>query len=113
MAAVKIKGQIWIENRKGHLIGPGRKALIEAIRDHGSIKLAAQEMNMSYRHAWEMVNEMNRNAAKPIVKKNIGGTNGGGSYVTKEGEKLLVIYDKLNKAFEQFKLEMNKIYGKE
>ena len=113
MASVKIKGHIWIESHKGHLIGPGRKALIEAIRDNGSIKLAAQIMNMSYRHAWEMVNEMNKNAAKPIVKKNIGGSNGGGSYITKEGEKLIADYEKLNKAFVQFKLEMNKVYKKE
>jgi molybdate transport system regulatory protein len=108
MSTLKIKGHIWIENSKGHLIGPGRKELLEAIRDNGSIKLAARAMKMSYRHAWEIINELNRISIKPIVIKNTGGKNGGGAVVTKEGENLIATYEKLNKEFENFKLQINK-----
>ncbi len=102
MLKLKIKGHIWIENSKGHLIGPGRKKLLEAVHDCGSIKLAAKKMEMSYRHAWEMINDMNKNSAKPIVIKNPGGLNGGGSSITKEGKKLISDYIKISKEFEKF-----------
>ncbi|MEP7196131.1 MAG: molybdenum transporter [Saprospiraceae bacterium] len=105
---IKIRGHIWIENANGHLIGPGRKALLESIRNNGSIKLAAKELKMSYRHAWEMINEMNKTAPRPIVSKIVGGQNGGGTTINKDGEKLIDAFNKLQKAFEKFKKDMNK-----
>lgn len=108
MSALKIKGHIWIENKKGHLIGPGRKELLEAIRDNGSIKLAAKSMRMSYRHAWEMINQLNHVSAKPMVIKIAGGASGGGTVITKEGAALIILYKKLEAAFEKFKTQMNK-----
>jgi molybdate transport system regulatory protein len=108
MVNLKIKGHIWIETNQGHLIGPGRKKLLEAIRDCGSITLAAKSMKMSYRHAWEMINEMNTISNLPLVEKNTGGINGGGSTLTPEGEKLIAEYNKLNLAFENFKSQENK-----
>lgn len=109
MSVLKLKGHIWIENSNGHLIGPGRKELLEAIRDNGSIKLAAKSMKMSYRHAWEMINEINTVSPKPIVIKNAGGKSGGGAVVTSEGEALIALYKKLNAAFEKFKSQMNQL----
>lgn len=107
MAGIKIKGHIWIETEQGHIIGPGRKKLLEAVRNFGSITLAAKSMKMSYRHAWEMINEMNTVSNLPLVEKNTGGVNGGGSSLTPEGEKLIAEYDKLNSAFENFKSQVN------
>ena len=107
MARLKIKGHIWIATEQGHIIGPGRKKLLEAIRDCGSITLAAKSMKMSYRHAWEMINEMNSVSNLPLVEKNTGGVNGGGSKLTPEGEKLIAEFEKLNSAFENFKLQIN------
>ena len=109
MSAFKVKGRIWIENSKGQVIGPGRNELLEAIRDNGSIKLAANAMKMSYRHAWEMVNEINTVSDKPIIIKNAGGASGGGTILTKEGEALIASYKKLSAAFEKFKSQMNQI----
>lgn len=43
MSSLRLKGNIWIENSKGHVMGPGRKKLLEAIRITGSIKLAAKK----------------------------------------------------------------------
>jgi len=36
-------------------IGPGKIALLEAIRDTGSITAAAKSLGMSYRRAWLLV----------------------------------------------------------
>ena len=108
MSKLKTKGHLWIENNKVHLIGPGRKELLEAVHDYGSITLAAKKMKMSYRHAWEMINDMNKNSARPIVVKNPGGINGGGSSITDEGKKLIAEFIKISREFEKFKFQLNK-----
>ena len=103
-----IKGHLSIENSKGHLMGLGKKELLERIRETGSIKAAAIEMKISYRHAWEMIKKMNAISEAPLVIKNTGGSSGGGSVVTKEGEDLIACYIKLNTAFEEFKEQICK-----
>jgi molybdate transport system regulatory protein len=108
MEKLIIKGHLSIENSKGHLMGLGKKELLEKIRATGSIKAAASEMKISYRHAWEMIKKMNAISDAPLVIKNAGGSSGGGTVVTEEGEKLIASYIKLNKAFEEFKLQISK-----
>jgi molybdate transport system regulatory protein len=103
-----IKGHLSIENTKGHLMGMGKKELLEKIKQTGSIKAAAIEMQISYRHAWEMIKKMNTISEFPLVIKNTGGSSGGGSVVTKEGEELIACYNKLNVAFEEFKTQISK-----
>ena len=107
MSSLKLNGNLWIENGKGQVIGPGKKMLLEAIQNTGSIKSAAKAMKMSYRHAWEMTNTMNRIYSKPVIEKIAGGINGGGTRLTKEGELLIATYNKLFEAFEEFKTQMN------
>lgn len=108
MSSLKLKGHFWIENNRGQVIGPGKKKLLEEIDRTGSIKAAAKAMNMSYRHAWEMTNTMNKNNSKPLLEKAIGGTKGGGTRLTKEGIKLIKTYEKVFKQFEIFKSRINK-----
>jgi molybdate transport system regulatory protein len=108
MSLLNIKGHIWIENKEGHVIGHGRKKLLESIRDTGSIKSAAKAMKMSYRHAWEMANTMNKISERPLIEKIAGGANGGGTRLTEEGERLIATYEKLFNEFEKFKKQLNK-----
>jgi len=108
MENIIIKGHLSIENSKGHLMGLGKKELLEKIRETGSIKAAAIEMKISYRHAWEMIKKMNAISDAPLVIKNAGGSSGGGTVVTEEGEKLIACYIKLNVAFEEFKEQICK-----
>ncbi len=73
-------------------IGPGKIALLEAIRDVRSITAAAKSMGMSYRRAWMLVDEVNRALKKPAVASAIGGDHGGGSELTETGELLVRTY---------------------
>ena len=41
-------------------LGPGKVALLERIAREGSISAAGRAMNMSYKRAWELVAEINR-----------------------------------------------------
>ena len=48
-------------------VGPGKVALLEAIRDTRSITAAAKSMGMSYRRAWVLIDELNRSLAAAAV----------------------------------------------
>jgi len=82
-------------------IGPGKIALLEAIRDHGSITQAAKEISMSYRRAWLLLDELNRSLRKPATASNQGGSHGGGCLVTPEGEQLIALYREIERRAEQ------------
>jgi molybdate transport system regulatory protein len=66
-------------------IGPGKIELLELIAAHGSISAGAREMNMSYKHAWDLVKEMDRLFGKPLVAARKGGPQGGGAELTAVG----------------------------
>jgi molybdate transport system regulatory protein len=66
-------------------IGPGKIELLEQIAAFGSISAAARGMKMSYKHAWDLVEEMNKLFGKPVVSAQTGGKKGGGAQLTPVG----------------------------
>ena len=76
-------------------VGPGKVALLEAIRDTRSITAAAKSLGMSYRRAWLLVDELNRSLAGAAVDSAIGGEHGGGSELTALGLELIDIYRRI------------------
>ncbi len=76
-------------------VGPGKIALLRAIRRHGSISAAARQMGMSYRRAWLLVDTMNRCFREPVVVAATGGKGGGGASVTAMGDEVLARYDRM------------------
>ena len=76
----------------GERIGPGKIALLEAIRSTGSISAAARQLGMSYRRAWLLVEEVNGALRKPAVASAAGGRQGGGANVTPVGEQVIELY---------------------
>jgi molybdate transport system regulatory protein len=76
-------------------VGPGKVALLEAVAETGSITAAAKSLDMSYRRAWLLLDELNRSLLKPAVDSAKGGQNGGGSIVTAEGRKLILLYRRI------------------
>jgi molybdate transport system regulatory protein len=69
----------------GGRIGPGKVELLEHIAAFGSISEGARRMNMSYKRAWLLVEEMNRTFGKPVVAASKGGRRGGGTRLTGVG----------------------------
>jgi molybdate transport system regulatory protein len=66
-------------------IGPGKIELLEQIAAFGSISAGARQMNMSYKHAWDLVEDMNRVFGKAVVAAQTGGKKGGGAQLTPVG----------------------------
>jgi molybdate transport system regulatory protein len=90
MEAIQLSIRIDLET--GERIGPGRIALLEAIRKTGSITAAAKSMEMSYRRAWRHVDELNKLMAKPVVATSTGGAKRGSTTLTPVGEKIIALY---------------------
>ncbi|MBI4699439.1 MAG: LysR family transcriptional regulator [Nitrospirae bacterium] len=103
------RGRIWIDGKEGTFLGYGRIVLLERIREYGSITKAASSMEISYRHAWKLVDSMNRQAARPLVETATGGKKGGGALLTKDGEKAVSLFWRLYKDFQDFLKREEKI----
>ena len=97
-----VRGHIWIDGPEGVFIGWGRVNLLEQIRQCGSITKAAKAMEMAYRHAWDLVDSMNRQSKKPFVEIKAGGKGGGGARVTEEGEKAIRLFRRFSADFKVF-----------
>jgi molybdate transport system regulatory protein len=63
-------------------IGPGKIQLLENIHTCGSISAAGRAMDMSYKRAWDLVDEINRICRHAAVERQTGGKNGGGALLT-------------------------------
>ena len=79
-------------------IGPGKIQLLEEIRSTGSISAAGRAMAMSYKRAWDLVDELNRSCGRPAVARQTGGKNGGGATLTPFGVSLVERYRKIERA---------------
>ena len=99
---VRLNGRLWLEKDGHTFIAWGRVVLLERIREHGSIVQAAKSMGMGYRHAWTLVDDMNRASPKPLVRRSAGGKQGGGTELTPEGEALVEGFWKLVDGFKQW-----------
>jgi|KBSMisStandDraft_5_1062788.scaffolds.fasta_scaffold343480_2 molybdate transport system regulatory protein len=94
-------GRIWISTAEGKLVGKGRVELMEKIKQLGSIRQAALAMQMSYRQAWQLIDDMNSKAKTPLVISNRGGKGGGNAVITEKGEELIMLFNSFNKKFQK------------
>ena len=78
-----------IDFEDGGRIGPGKVALLEKIAETGSISSGARAMGMSYKRAWDLVDETSRLLGAPVVETRAGGSRGGGAQLTSAGEEVL------------------------
>ena len=73
-------------------LGPGKAELLAAVAATGSITGAAKQLNVSYMHAWSLIQTMNRCFHAPLVLSSRGGQRGGGAGLTSEGKEVLSLY---------------------
>ena len=93
---MEIKSRIWIEKDGVPFLGFGRIKLLKMIDAKMSINSAAKELKMSYRKAWNLINDMNVMTDEPVVETNIGGKDGGGTKLTEYGKQLIKDFETIN-----------------
>ncbi|MDI3280332.1 MAG: LysR family transcriptional regulator [Bacillota bacterium] len=98
---MRVKSKIWLETEDQKIIfSDGRRDLLRAIEELGSIHRAAQQMGMSYRAAWGKIKASEERLGFHLVATSAGGPRGGGAVLTEEGRSFLDKYEK-------FKAEAN------
>jgi molybdate transport system regulatory protein len=81
-----------IDFAEGRRLGPGKVLLLEAVDEHGSISAAGRAIGMSYKRAWDLIDEMNQIFAGPVVDSKSGGKQGGGATLTALGNRVVTTY---------------------
>ncbi len=71
-------------------IGLGKIQLLEAIETAGSISAAARKLKMSFRRAWDLLDQMNKALGHPVVTGHPGSA--GGSELTELGRDVIRRY---------------------
>ncbi len=113
--------RIRIDFETGGSIGPGKVRLLEQIRETGSISAAARALDMSYRRAWLLVDDLNRIFREPVVSAAVGGRRGGGTALTPFGEQVIEHYraverdtfDAATARLDALRATLNDAYGAE
>jgi molybdate transport system regulatory protein len=77
---------------RGSTLGDERIGLLEQIDRLGSISKAAKAAGISYKTAWDVIDEVNNLSPKPLVVRTSGGRMGGGTVLTEEGKEVVRLY---------------------
>ncbi len=94
----------------GRSLGPGKIRLLELIEKTGSISAAGRALEMSYRQAWLLVDELNHMFAEPVIVAQTGGGGGGGTIVTGTGSDVVRLYrDMERRAYGASTVELRKL----
>ena len=93
--------KLWVEKDGSLVLSDYRVRLLRFVAETGSLAKAAQRMGLSYRRAWGKVREIERNLGLSLVESEVGGAGGGGSRLTKDGERLVAIYQRFRRKMER------------
>jgi molybdate transport system regulatory protein len=106
MERTQVKTKLWLVNNKDEpIMGEGRVSLLEAIKEEGSLNKACKKVNISYKHAWLLLKEIEENVGEPVIIKRRGGKDQGtiltekainliDEYITYQNILAQTIYDK-------------------
>jgi len=94
-------GKISVDTESGAFLGDTRIRLLEAIDRHGSISQAAKVVPISYKAAWDAVDDMNNTAEQTLVERSAGGRYGGGTRLTDYGRRLIAMYRAIEHEYQE------------
>jgi molybdate transport system regulatory protein len=96
--AKTLRPRLRVQSGEDIALGPGKVDLLALIGKTGSIRDAAERMNMSYMRAWTLIRTMNRCFKEPVVEAIRGGKTGGGARLTETGKQALELYQHMEKS---------------
>ena len=95
-----LRTKLEVETEFGAFLGDTRIRLLEAIAIYGSISQAAKKVPLSYKAAWDAIDNMNNLAEQPLVLRSAGGRQGGGTQLTAYGKKVVALYRALEAEYQ-------------
>ena len=90
------------------LFGPGDVRLLLSLKTTNNLTKSAQELEYSYKYAWQKLKDLTKKTGLSVVETHRGGYGGGGAMqVTPWGEYLIAIYSEINNRVSDFKLTID------
>ncbi|GIU41737.1 TOBE domain-containing protein [Shewanella algidipiscicola] len=87
-----LQAQLTLSIADKAVANPKRIKLLKQIDVTGSISQGAKLAGLSYKAAWDAVNDMNHRLSDAVVVSEKGGKGGGGARLTPFGERLVQVY---------------------
>jgi molybdate transport system regulatory protein len=88
----RIEVRLRINFGPGSALGPGKIALLERIAVGGSLARAAADLDMSYRRAWALLQELEHAFGESVAVTTKGGASGGGAVLTPFAFRIIAAY---------------------
>lgn len=105
---MELKYKIWLYNG-GKAFGEGPYDILKRVDRLKSLNKAAAEINMSYSQAWNLINTIEKRLGIKLLRREIGGNSGGGSYLTREARDLIHKYESFIKEADEL---LTRLYQK-
>jgi molybdate transport system regulatory protein len=86
---MKLNYKLWLEENGNKLFGDGPADILKLVDQLGSLSKAAAKINMSYSQAWQLIDTLEKKLGFKLLEKQVGGSEGGGSTLTKKGRLLM------------------------
>jgi molybdate transport repressor ModE-like protein len=97
---MKPKLRVWVTFGDDFKFGDGRARLLALIDEHGSLRQAAEEFKMSYRHAWGYLRELEQAAGFKFVERAPGGGPRSGMHLSGAGRQFIERYRRFRAALD-------------
>ncbi|MBN2173210.1 MAG: LysR family transcriptional regulator [Bacteroidales bacterium] len=114
---IRFNYKIWLSNDKDEgILGDGKRQILKAIEEHGSLKGATVALGITYRRTWGDLKKIEEMLGFTILDKERGGKEGGKMSLTPEGRKLIQAFDAfhekvddvIEKAFDEFRSQLTR-----
>ncbi|CAD6490757.1 MAG: TOBE domain protein [Candidatus Argoarchaeum ethanivorans] len=92
MVRTQAKTKLWLTNKEIPIVGEGKVKLLKTIDVEGSLNKACGKLNISYKHAWLQIKEIEHAIGETVLTTKCGGKLQG-SKLTAKAKQLLKEYD--------------------
>lgn len=90
---MKLNYKIWIEKDGEKVFGDGPLDILNRVERAGSLIQAAEEINMSYSQAWNLIKDLEERLGFKLLERKRGGESGGGSQLTEQARDLMMKFE--------------------
>ncbi|MGB2783216.1 MAG: LysR family transcriptional regulator [Atribacterota bacterium] len=106
---MKLRYKIWIEKNGEKAFGDGPLDILHRVERTGSLRQAAEEINMSYSQAWNLIKDLEKRLGFDLLKRKVGGESGGGSQLTERARGMMMKFEVFHQRADQ---SLNSLYNK-
>ena len=103
-----IGADLWLSQRGQPLAGARRVTLLAEIARLGSITQAAKAVGLSYKGAWNAIEDMSNLAGEPLLERVVGGKGGGSTQLTPRGVNLIRNFELIQQEHARFIDRLNR-----